>query len=347
MLEDGFGLLFASYYFRCDKIYLLSVSILEGQLEEQILEDGGHFELSSMYHQLILFRILDAINLLKNNNWKTDKLLNLLERKASIMFGWLLQMQFSNFELPLVNDSAKNVYPDLSTLVKYGKILGINAEVVKLKDSGYRKIENQKFECLLDIGNIGPNYQPGHAHADTFNFILNVGGKPFIVDTGCSTYQINNRRLYERSTEAHNTVVVDDTNSSEVWSGFRVAKRAKVIIVKEVQNEITASHDGYKSLNAKHLRNWSWTEDSLTIIDNIYSNRNSLCKAYIHFDSQVKINRVTKNEYNCDNVKFNFENATSIVVEDFEYATEFNNLIKSKRLCISFYKFLTTNLNFK
>ena len=33
----------------------------------KILEDGGHFELSPMYHQIMLFRVLDCIQLLKLN----------------------------------------------------------------------------------------------------------------------------------------------------------------------------------------------------------------------------------------------------------------------------------------
>ena len=37
-------------------------------LNEQILDDGGHYELSPMYHKLMLYRILDCINLAKSNS---------------------------------------------------------------------------------------------------------------------------------------------------------------------------------------------------------------------------------------------------------------------------------------
>ncbi len=53
-----------------------------------------------------------------------------------------------------------------------------------------------------------PSYQPGHAHADTFNFVLNIHNEPLIVDTGISTYEANETRLKERGTAAHNTVTV-------------------------------------------------------------------------------------------------------------------------------------------
>ena len=40
-------------------------SVLEKELHEQILIDGGHFELSPMYHQHILKRMLDTIRLVE------------------------------------------------------------------------------------------------------------------------------------------------------------------------------------------------------------------------------------------------------------------------------------------
>ena len=57
-------------------------------------------------------------------------------------------------------------------------------------------------------------------------------------------------REYQRQTRAHNTVVVDEKNSSEVWSTFRVADRAEVIsrsakVCSAGRILLCASHDGY------------------------------------------------------------------------------------------------------
>ena len=70
LLENGFSLLFGSYYFKNDVFYFKAKKIIEYELKEQILLDGAHFELSPMYHQIILDRVLDCIFLLKNNKWK-------------------------------------------------------------------------------------------------------------------------------------------------------------------------------------------------------------------------------------------------------------------------------------
>ena len=108
----------------------------------------------------------------------------------------------------------------------------------------------------MDCGDIGPSFQPGHAHADTLSFELHIHNRPVIVDTGTSTYEISDTRFYERSTGAHNTVTIDNLNSSQVWAGHRVGKRAKAKLIKDDANEVMASHDGVlkqgKTLHTRH-----------------------------------------------------------------------------------------------
>ena len=57
LLENGFSLLFGAYYFQDENLHKKAKDILEKELNEQILYDGAHFELSPMYHQLMLFRL--------------------------------------------------------------------------------------------------------------------------------------------------------------------------------------------------------------------------------------------------------------------------------------------------
>ena len=77
-------------------------------------------------------------------------------------------------------------------------------------------VKRSSYELFLDVGNIGPDYQPGHAHSDTFNFELIFKNKPIIVDTGISTYEKNNTRQLQRSTFSHNTVMIGNSEQSEV-----------------------------------------------------------------------------------------------------------------------------------
>src|SRR5690606_38857552 len=118
-------------------------------------------------------------------------------------------------------------------LFSYARSLGLIVRESKLSQSGYRKLTNENFDLCFDVGEVGPTYQPGHAHADTLSFELYIHNRPVIVDTGTSTYEVNEIRFYERSTAAHNTVSLNGENSSEVWGGHRVGKRAITKITED------------------------------------------------------------------------------------------------------------------
>ena len=128
---------------------------------------------------------------------------------------------------------------------------------------------------LCDIGRIGPKYLPGHAHADTLSFELSLAGTRVIVNSGTSEYGLADERLRQRGTAAHSTVVVGDTDSSEVWSGFRVARRARVDAIETSETPqgltVSATHDGYIRLpnGPRHSRRWTLTESGLRIHDSL------------------------------------------------------------------------------
>ena len=89
LLENGFSLLFGSYYFQNFKFYKKSKKLLYTQLNDQILSDGAHFELSPMYHQIILNRLMDCIFLIQKNSWVSDEtLLFFLRAKAEKMLSY-------------------------------------------------------------------------------------------------------------------------------------------------------------------------------------------------------------------------------------------------------------------
>jgi hypothetical protein len=344
LLENAFSLLFGSYYFQNEQFYTIAKRILTAELEEQILSDGAHFELSPMYHQIMLFRLLDCINLVTNNSWKQNDLLTLLENKASIMLGWLKMITYSDGSIPLFNDSANGIAPTSHNLFRYALQLGIYPDAHPLKASGYRKVVKENYECVIDVGNIGPDYIPGHAHSDTFNFELHVNGNPLIVDTGTSTYEVNQLRSSERSTSAHNTVMLDHMEQSEVWGGFRVAKRAKIIHLSEKSNTIEAIHNGYLRIGALHSRKFSFNTNRIIIEDTIKSQRLHQCLAYLHCHPDISVT-INQNTVLLDQVSLIFTGQDEIILDTYNYAPAFNTLIPSKVIKIKFTKLLRMEIN--
>ncbi len=347
LLENAFSFLFGAYYFKNEKLYYKSKKLLETQLNEQILDDGGHFELSPMYHQIMLFRVLDCIQLIKLNSWKNDDLLNLLKVISSKMLSWLDNMTFNNGDIPMVNDSTFDIAPFSKQLLDYGKSLGINRKDIKLTDSGYRMFKNKKYELFMDLGDIKASYQPGHVHSDIFNFILYKNKLPFIVDTGTSTYEKNERRQIERRTSSHNTVTIGDHEQTEVWGGFRVARRAKIISFTENENEFSASHDGYKKVGVIHNRTFITNKDSVHIYDDLSEQDIHEQVAHFHFHPSIKnidIKNTSVFFKNLDiEISFNGKNI-SINKEFYRFAHSFNKTEIAIKLKVVFEKNLETKI---
>ncbi|WP_166435225.1 alginate lyase family protein [Christiangramia sabulilitoris] len=333
LLENGFSLLFGSYYFKDDRLYHKARKILKKELEEQVLKDGAHYELSPMYHQIILHRILDSIYLVQHNSWKDRELLSLLKGKAEVMLGWLNEISFSNGDIPKLNDAAKGIAPGTNELIGYAKRLGLASRKVKLSDSGYRKFSNHDFEIIADVGQIAPYYQPGHSHADSLQFVFNYKNRPIIVDTGISTYEKNERRQLERSTAAHNTVTINDLNSSNVWGGFRVAERAKVSIIKETENGIEASHNGYRKFGVIHKRSFGFTSGEFRIEDRIEGKANKIiAEGHLHFHPDVQPEVIENRIIINDILELQISGATEMHLKEYQLAVGFNKLQPAKKI---------------
>ena len=346
LLENAFSLLFGAFYFQDEKLYHKSKKILILELNEQILKDGGHFELSPMYHQIILSRVLDSIQLIKLNTWKNDDLLNILEKSSSKMLSWLHKITFNNGDIPMINDCAFQIAPSTKELLNYGKQLGITVENIKLSESGYRMCKNEKYEVLMDMGEVGASYQPGHVHSDTFNFVLYVNNQPFIVDTGTSTYEKNQRRQLERKTSSHNTVTIGDDDQTQVWGGFRVGKRARIMSLIETDNKFSSSHDGYKNIGIIHNRKFITNIDSILIYDelNKYENKNI---AHFHFHPLVNtiILKKTSVFFKSLNIEILFKGKNiSLKKELYKYACGFNKTENAIKLKVIFESDLETEI---
>jgi uncharacterized heparinase superfamily protein len=212
-----------------------------------------------------------------------------------------------------------------------------------LKSSGYVAVHlSNTFKALLDVAEVGPTYQPGHAHADTLSFELSLFGQRVFVNSGTSEYGEGKGRHYQRSSKAHNTVVVDNESSSEMWAGFRVGHRAhpqNLHIVKNFSKiTVSAEHDGYQKLPGKviHSRTWDFTISSLTITDQLSGTcQHSEASFYIHPDASVMALGKKKFEVTLSGgqVLFvSFENASDIRLDESTWHPEFGSSIPNKCL---------------
>jgi len=327
VLENAFALTMGGVTFGHGKLFEKGKGLLIEELKEQILNDGGHFELSPMYHQLILYRILNLIDFLNSNLViNEDELILFLKSKASKMLGWLQTITFKNGDVPNVNDSTEGFAPSSQKLFDYAVVLGLEWHAATLKECGYRKFENSKFEIVIDVGQAGPTYQSGHAHADSLNFVLHCRNEPILIDQGVSSYWDTLIRSSERSTKMHNTIIINDQNSSEVWAEFRLANRANVTVEEEKQTYLRATHNGYsESFGVVHEREFELGRDEVIIKDHleIKKNKNIKAEGHLHFHPHCKPT-IKGNRIQIKDVVLILSQVDNISVEEYDCSIGFN-----------------------
>ena len=311
LLANAKALVFAGIYFEgfeAQNWLSKGMKILENQVPEQVLKDGGHFELSPMYHALAIEDLLDLINLCRLN-YERLKANNISQVQSWVrlvpkMLVWLRAVSHPDERISFFNDAAFGIAPENSELINYAERLGFYTSepklgVTNLKQSGLVRLQSEKAVVIFDLAQIGPDYLPGHGHADTLSFELSVYGKRVFVNSGTSMYGTGKERLRQRGTSAHNTILINGQDSSEVWSGFRVGSRAK-ISNKKINDNITfleayGTHDGYARKNGGllHTRHICLSETSLKVYDTISQPANA--EAYFHLHPEILIYSLDKN----------------------------------------------------
>jgi uncharacterized heparinase superfamily protein len=298
LFANAKALLHAGLYFdgaEAERWCAQALHILERELHEQVLPDGGHFELSTMYQAAILEDLLDLVNLLRAYGREVP-----LSWIATItrMRHWLRVMSHPDGEIAFFNDAAFDMMPNFHELEAYANRLGLSptpsdsAPAVVLEASGYVRIRAGLAYLVCDCAAVGADHLPGHAHADALSFELSVAERRVFVNSGTSQYGTDAERQRQRGTPAHNTVVVDGQDSSEVWAGFRVARRARIlrrsVTSTPLATIVEASHDGYRRLPGRneHRRRWTVDNSSLCIEDEISGDFSSAA-AYFHLHPEV------------------------------------------------------------
>jgi uncharacterized heparinase superfamily protein len=345
LLENAMALVFTSVFFRDEKQWKKASKLLFKELDEQILSDGGHFELSPMYQSIILYRLLDVIQLLKFSGWSEIKdEINKYESVAGKMVSWLKTICYDNGNYPLFNDATIGIAPAPVDLFNYANFLEIKTiENLQLSSSGYRKLVSDTWTLFIDVGQIGPDYIPGHAHADTLNFELALNNEPIILDPGVSTYEKGKRRDWERSTSAHNTVTVSGKNSSEVWSAFRVGNRARCKVLHQSENCILAEHDGYEALGIIHRRKFKLIDDVVCFQDVLIGTKIDAF-ANFHFFDSIEPHVISETKIKNENFIMEFEGSTDIQIKTYEASLGFNKLEQRYKLSVKFASELRTQI---
>jgi uncharacterized heparinase superfamily protein len=283
LLANAKALVFAGCFFsgpEADGWLRKGLSLLDDQLDEQILDDGGHFELSPMYHAIILEDVLDLVQLCRVFPAELEAKAQSWRVGARRMLEWLADMSHPDGEIGFFNDAALGIARTRAELAEYAATFGVLAAsrpdpIRLLSSSGYVRLRTDPFSVIFDVAQIGASYLPGHGHADVLSLEVSLDGQRLVTNGGTSSYANDAVRDEERSTAAHATVEIDGHSSSEVWASFRVGRRAHPFDVFTAAEQdwlsAAASHDGYRWLpgNPVHRRSIVLSPTALSVRDSI------------------------------------------------------------------------------
>ncbi len=246
--EDLKALVLCAVFFRDDTMLRHARHKLARECDKEILKDGMHFELSPMYHNLILEGLLKVTAALRESGQADAELESYLQPMLDA--AWSLEGMLNR--IPLFNDSGNNVAKSLSALLAAAKKHFDLVPVYKSEfpDAGYYIFQNSSWKMIVDAGQPGPSYIPGHAHCDALSFELFKDGNPVAVNCGTYAYQSDLRGFF-RSTPAHNTVMINGREQSECWSIFRMAGRSTVRVLSADAEHLSAEMKDYTGQTVK------------------------------------------------------------------------------------------------
>ena len=273
----------------------LADRVLEVELAEQFLLDGGHIERSPMYHALLTHGLLDLANLLPEDD---EQRVRIVERLPGLLH-FLAALTHPDGEIALFNDAAFDIAPPPAALLEYASRLGLRAPGAapsSFPETGYHVFRRGGDALLVDAGPIGPDYLSTHAHGDIFSYELSLDGRRVVVDGGTSTYEAGSERAWVRSTRAHNTVEIGGADQCEFFGAFRVGRRGRP---RDVAARVSADglrlsgwHDGYERLAGAprhHRELLLLPEGALFVWDAVESRRPQQAVSRIRFAPGARV----------------------------------------------------------
>jgi len=240
-LENLKTIVICSIVFNEAEVYEKFIRKFLKELDEEITDDGLHYELSLMYHKIVLEDLIRVAVILKQTGMREyEAIVKFIGNMCSALYS----LEFGIDRTPLFNDAGDNVAKPTNILLETcNNLFGIRPEK-KNSVAGYYKLYDNKVAVIADFGGLSPSYMPGHAHCDCLSFELFLDGKPIFVNSGTYQYQGKYRNSF-RSTKAHNTVLVNDHEQSELWGEHRAGRRIKLLRTKATECAIEGECRNY------------------------------------------------------------------------------------------------------
>jgi uncharacterized heparinase superfamily protein len=241
-----------------------ALRFLPGELERQFHPDGGHVERSPQQLLLALQDLIEIRNLLHGAGLNPPPLLGTVMERA----GQALRLfRHGDGGLAQFNGTREDGAGLVDLVLTQGQARG--RAPLLLEESGFHRLQAGRTLIIADAGAPPPqrarDSQTGlprgadrFAHAGTLSFEMSVGRDRLIVNCGAAPAAEADWRDALRATAAHSTLVLADTNSSELKEEGLGRRPERVEGDRQEADGaqwLDAVHDGWrKPFGAQHRR---------------------------------------------------------------------------------------------
>ena len=221
------------------------LALLARELPRQILPDGGQVERSPARHLAVLRDLIDLRATLHAGDIAVPPD---LQAAIAQMTPMLRLFRHGDGGLALFNDS--NELESWQVDMVLQRTDGPSRPLTTAPASGFQRLQAGRTLLLVDAGAPPPAGYDHHAHAGTLSLEMSVGRERLFVNCGAHAADGEWRRA-QRSTAAHSTLVIGETNSSQISrEGELGHRRARATARRDEADGsvwLDLGHDGYKS----------------------------------------------------------------------------------------------------
>ena len=217
---------------------------LERACDRQILPDGGHVSRNPQTQARVLRDLVDVRSaLLAAEHDIPAFLLGAIDRAAP----FLRMLRHNDGRLALFNGSAESEDWLIDMLLAQADARG--RAPASAPHTGFERIVVNRTVVLLDTGAPPQAGLDIGAHAGTLSVEVSIGKERMITNCGARPGNRDPWATVQRSSAAHSTMIVDDTNSSELLADGTFGRRPGYVRVDRSEDEgnvwLSARHDGY------------------------------------------------------------------------------------------------------
>jgi uncharacterized heparinase superfamily protein len=219
------------------------LALLTAALEAQLLSDGGQRERCPV---LLLSVLRDCIDLRAALLAAGREVPADLDLRIEGMAAMLRLLQHGDGGLALFNGG--NESEDLQIGLVLQRAASGKGPLQSAPASGFQRLQAGRSLVLVDCGAPPAPGDDRLAHAGTLSFEMSVGRERLIVNCGAQM-GAPEWRAAQRSTAAHSTATLGDTNSSELLAGGGIGARRAAVTCRRDEADgsiwLEAEHDGY------------------------------------------------------------------------------------------------------